>query len=307
MSPSDASASSFSLGSWLPAQQQRVEALLASRMEALAARSPPRLAEAMRYSLLDGGKRLRPILCLAFADAVARASGGGGAVAEDAAVALECIHTYSLIHDDLPAMDDDDLRRGRPTSHKAFGEALAILAGDALLTDAFAIVARGTAAGQALRGALAGELALAAGAGGMVGGQVLDIAEDRLATLEYLIRLHRLKTGALIRAACRMGALAGGGGAREVAVAEVYGDAVGLAFQIADDVLDVTQEASVMGKPTGADAAAGRFTYPAIVGLDEARRLGREQIARAVEAAQALEPGEGPLKALARYAVERER
>jgi geranylgeranyl diphosphate synthase type II len=204
-------------------------------------------------------------------------------------------------------MDDDDLRRGRPTSHKVFGEAMAILAGDALLTEAFSIVARGLPGQQAMRGALAGELALAAGAGGMVGGQVLDIAADRPASLEYLTRLHRLKTGALIRAACRMGALAGGGGAAELEVAETYGDAVGLAFQIADDVLDVTQAPEVMGKPTGADAAAGRHTYPAIVGLEEARRLGREQIARATAAVRALEPADGPLAALARYAVERER
>src|SRR5262245_9714211 len=141
---------SFSLDSWLPGQQKRVESLLASRMDQLARNTPPRLAEAMRYSLLDGGKRLRPVLCLAFADTVARASNGGGEPANDAACALECIHTYSLIHDDLPSMDDDDLRRGRPTSHKAFGEAMAILAGDALQTDAFALVARGAETEQAL-------------------------------------------------------------------------------------------------------------------------------------------------------------
>jgi geranylgeranyl diphosphate synthase type II len=295
------------LTDWLPLQQRRVEALLASRIDALASRSPPALAEAMRYSLLAGGKRLRPVLCLAFADATARASRGGGALADDAAAALEYVHTYSLIHDDLPAMDDDDLRRGRPTSHKVFGEAMAILAGDALLTDAFALVSRGPPAELALRGALTGELALAAGAGGMVGGQVLDIAADRPASLAYLTRLHRLKTGALIRAACRMGALAAGGGSVELDQAEAYGDAVGLAFQIADDILDVTQDPAVMGKPTGADAAAGRHTYPALVGLEEAGRLAREHVARAIEAVHELEPEDGPLAALARYAVERER
>ncbi len=296
---------SFSLDLWLPAQQRRVEALLAARLGTLAARAPPRLAEAMRYSLLDGGKRLRPVLCLAFADTVARASNGGGAVADDAACALECVHTYSLIHDDLPAMDDDDLRRGRPTSHKAFGEALAILAGDALLTDAFALVAVGPADEQALRGRLAAELALAAGGGGMVGGQVLDIAEDRPAALEYLTRLHRLKTGALIKAACRMGALAGRGDEAALAAAETYGDAVGLAFQIADDVLDVTASPEALGKPAGADAAAGRFTFPAVVGLEEARRLAQAHVERAVAAVAGLEPEPGPLVALARYAVER--
>ncbi|MFT3707474.1 MAG: polyprenyl synthetase family protein [Archangium sp.] len=295
----------FSLEAWLPGQQQRVEALLSSRMEVLSRGVPARLAEAMRYSLLDGGKRLRPVLCLAFADTVARASNGGGDAANDAACALECIHTYSLIHDDLPAMDDDDLRRGRPTSHKAFGEAMAILAGDALQTDAFALVARGPVAEQALRGRLAAELAIAAGSAGMVGGQVLDIADDRPATLDYLNRLHRLKTGALIKAACRMGAIAGRGDDAALAAAEIYGDAVGLAFQIADDVLDVTSSAEALGKPVGADAAAGRHTFPAVVGLEQARKMAADHVARAIAAVQPLEGDDGPLAALARYSIER--
>ncbi len=164
---------SFDQGAWLKAQQARVEVLLASRMDQIARRSPPRLAEAMRYSLLDGGKRLRPVLCLAFADAVSRASNGGGEPANDAACAVEMIHTYSLIHDDLPAMDDDDLRRGRPTNHKVYGEAMAILAGDALLTDALVTVASGPPSEGQVRARLVAELASAAGAGGMVGGQVL--------------------------------------------------------------------------------------------------------------------------------------
>lgn len=296
---------SFSFEAWLPGQQRRVEQLLAARMELLSRTAPPRLAEAMRYSLLDGGKRLRPVLCLTFADAVARASNGGGAAADDAAVALECIHTYSLIHDDLPAMDDDDLRRGRPTSHKVFGEAMAILAGDALQTDAFVLVARGPEGEQALRGRLAAELALAAGSAGMVGGQVLDIAEDRPATIAYLNQLHRMKTGALIRAACRMGAIAGRGDAAALDAAEIYGDAVGLAFQIADDVLDVTASSEAMGKPTGADAAAGRHTFPAVVGLDASRSLAKDHVARAIAAVTPLEGADGPLAALARYSIER--
>jgi geranylgeranyl diphosphate synthase type II len=280
----------------------RVEALLQERVGRLDGRAPPRLLEAMRYSLLDAGKRLRPILCLAFADAAARGSGGGGAVAQDAACALEYVHTYSLIHDDLPAMDDDDLRRGRPTSHKVFGEALAILAGDALLTEAFALTAAGP---EPVRRALCGELAHAAGAAGMVGGQVFDVAEDRPAELAYLTRLHRMKTGALIRAACRMGALAGGGDPRQVEAAGAYGEAVGLAFQIADDVLDVTATAEQLGKPAGADAAAGRPTYPALLGLEGARRLAAEQVALAQAALGELEPAPGVLAQLARYAVER--
>ncbi len=295
----------FSLDGWLPTQQRRVEALLQNRMETIGRRSPARLSEAMAYSLLDGGKRLRPVLCLTFADAVARASGGGGEPANDAACALECIHTYSLVHDDLPSMDDDALRRGRPTNHKVFGEAMAILAGDALLTDAFALLATGNPSEQAVRGRLVAELAVAAGAGGMVGGQVLDIAEDRPAELDYLTRLHRMKTGALIKAACRMGAIAGGADAQALQSAEIYGDAVGLAFQIADDILDVTADATVMGKPTGADAAAGRHTFPAVVGLAAARSLAADHVAKAVTAVRSLEGADGPLAALARYSIER--
>lgn len=293
----------FALTSWLPVAQARVERLLADRMQAIALRTPDRLAEAMRYSLLDGGKRLRPVLCLAFADAL----GGGGAMADDGACAVECIHTYSLIHDDLPSMDDDDLRRGRPTNHKVYGEAMAILAGDALLTDAFSMVASGPEAQLMTRARMTATLALAAGAGGMVGGQVLDIADDRAATKEYLQRLHRLKTGALIKAACRLGVLAAGGSAAALEAAERYGEDLGLAFQIADDVLDATSSADALGKPAGADAAAGRFTFPAVVGLEASRQLAHELVARAKDSVRVVEPIAGPLAALAEYSVERTR
>jgi geranylgeranyl diphosphate synthase type II len=296
----------FDLEAWLPTQKQRVEQVLQSHMADVARRTPPRLAEAMQYSLFAGGKRLRPILCLAFADAAAQASRGGGPMGDDAAFALECVHTYSLIHDDLPSMDDDDLRRGRPTNHKVFGEAMAILAGDALLTEAFGALARGTGGDPALRARLVAELAAGAGAGGMVGGQVLDIAPDRPAEEAYLTRLHRMKTGALIRAACAMGVIAARGDDRALAAAETYGDAVGLGFQIADDVLDVSSSAEVMGKPVAADAAKGRFTYPAVIGLERARALAEAQAHVATQAALLLEPEPGPLAALARYAVERE-
>ncbi len=291
----------FNFEAWLKAQQARVEGLLASRMDALSARTPPKLAEAMRYSLLAGGKRLRPVLVLTFADAAGR--NGGGAPANDAACAVEMIHTYSLVHDDLPAMDDDDLRRGRPTSHKMFGEAMAILVGDALLTDALATVAVGEQ--PAVRAQLVCELALAAGGGGMIGGQVLDIATDRPAELEYLVRLHRLKTGALLKASCRLGVLAAGGSSAALKAAEVYGEAIGLAFQIADDVLDVTATPEQMGKPTKADADAGRYTFPAVVGLERSRQLAQENVQIALVAARALEPQAGPLSALAMYTVER--
>jgi len=296
------SADSFALGSFLAEQKKRVESLLSERMEALAGEAPPRLLEAMRYSLLDGGKRIRPILCLTFADAVARATGGSGKLADDAACAVEYVHSYSIIHDDLPSMDDDDLRRGRPTSHTVFGEAMAILAGDALLTEAFALLAAGS---EPQRSVLSLELARAAGAAGMVGGQVLDIARDRPPEEGYLIRTHRLKTGALIRASCRMGVVASSGSADALRIADSYGEAVGLAFQIADDILDVTAEKADLGKPAGADALAGRFTFPAVLGLAQSRTLASERVEHAVDAVARLEFPPGPLAALARYSVER--
>ncbi len=295
----------FALEPFLAEQQRRVQGLLADRLGAISDRVPPRLLEAMRYSLLDGGKRLRPVLVLAFADAVSRASGGGGHLADDAACAVEFVHTYSLIHDDLPAMDDDDLRRGRPSCHVAHGEAIAILAGDALLTEAFALLGGRGEAEE--RSALCRELAVGAGATGMVGGQALDIADDRPAEASFLLHLHRLKTGALIRAACRMGAIAARGTPSDVELAGSYGEAVGLAFQIADDLLDLTGTREEMGKPVRADAAAGKPTFPAVVGPGAARTLADERVARAVAAVRVLEPREGPLAALARYTVERRR
>lgn len=255
------------------------------------------VVQAMRFAVA-GGKGLRGYLVLESA----ALHGVGRASALPAAAAVEALHAYSLVHDDLPAMDDDDLRRGRPTSHKVFGEALAILAGDALLTEAFALLALGP---EPLRGVLCGELSCAAGAGGMVGGQVLDVAADRPPRLDYLSALHRMKTGALIRAACRMGTLAGGGAPLQVEAAGAYGEAVGLAFQIADDLLDVTATSEQLGKPTGADAAAGRVTYPALLGLEGARKLALEQVELALGAVRLLEPSPGRLALLARYSVER--
>jgi len=291
----------LSLEAYLAERSLRVETLLRASLERLAS-APPRLRESMAYSLLAGGKRLRPVLCLAFAEAVTR--GPPPPLAEDAACALEYVHTYSLVHDDLPAMDDDDLRRGKPTNHVVYGEAMAILAGDALLTEAFALLAGGP---EPERRALVERLAAAAGATGMVGGQVLDIAEDRPAEESYLTRLHRLKTGALLRAACELGVLSARGSQEQLSAASAYGEAVGLAFQIADDVLDVTASPEVLGKPAGADAEAGRHTYPAVLGLEASRRRARELVERAIAAVRVeLEPSDGPLTALARYSVERE-
>jgi len=290
----------FSLEAYLAERTPRVEALLRRSLERLCL-APERLRDAMGYSLLAGGKRLRPLLCLGFAEATAR--GTVPRVAEDAACALEYVHTYSLIHDDLPAMDDDDVRRGKPTSHRVYGEALAILAGDALLTEAFALLASGP---EPSRAQLVQLLAGAAGAVGMVGGQVLDIAENRPAEEAYLSRLHGLKTGARLQAACALGVVASGGTASQLQAAHRYGEAVGLAFQIADDVLDVTASAEAMGKPTRADAGAGRHTYPAVLGLEASRQKAKGLVEQALQAVRAeLEPSPGPLSALARYSVER--
>lgn len=290
----------FSLEAYLQERSPRVEALLGRSLERLQ-EAPERLREAMAYSLLAGGKRLRPLLCLAFSEATSHRP--AQRVAEDAACALEYVHTYSLVHDDLPAMDDDEVRRGKPTSHVVYGEALAILAGDALLTEAFALLADGP---EPARPHLVQLLARAAGAQGMVGGQVLDIAEERPPLEDYLRRLHRMKTGALLRASCALGVVAAGGTAAQLRAANRYGEAVGLAFQIADDVLDVTSSKEALGKPTGADAEAGRHTYPAVLGLEAARHKARALVDEAVSAVRTeLEPTPGPLHALARYSVER--
>jgi len=285
----------FNLAAFLETEQRKVEALLRRSLESRRLNVPPRLFEAMTYSLGAGGKRLRPILCLSFATAC----GGSEGCADAAACALEMVHTYSLIHDDLPSMDDDDLRRGQPTSHKVFGEALATLAGDALLTDAFAELGNSPHAA-----ALTVELAQAAGSSGMVGGQVLDIAEDRPAKLAYLSRMHGLKTGRLLRAACRMGVISAAGSPALLEAAGRFGEHVGLAFQIIDDVLDVTGSSAALGKTHGADAAAGKVTYPSLLGVQRARDMAEEEIRMAIEALSDFKNA-AALRALAQYTVER--
>lgn len=230
---------------------------------------PGRLMVAMRHGVLNGGKRLRPFLVM---ESAALFSADGEAALRVAA-ALECVHCYSLIHDDLPAMDDDDLRRGQPTVHKAFDEATAILAGDALLTLAFDIIAgEATVLPAERRAALVLALARAAGAGGMVGGQTLDLEAERTSPDEAgIIRLQAMKTGALIRFACEAGAIIAGAPAEDRERLAEYGSAVGLAFQLADDLLDLTADASQMGKATGKDAAAGKATLVALHGTNWAR------------------------------------
>jgi geranylgeranyl diphosphate synthase type II len=297
--PADTSGSTAR--AFLESAATRVEARLRTAV-ALADRGPAALAEAMRYSLFAGGKRLRPALALA----ACRAAGGPEDRALPFAAALELVHTYSLIHDDLPSMDDDDLRRGRPTSHKVFGEATAILAGDALHTLAFEVVLADTQP-PALAAALALELARAAGCDGMVGGQVEDLAADGQAPdAERIRRIHRGKTAALIRASCRGGAMAGGGDARTVDALDRYGSHLGLAFQIVDDVLDVTGTAESLGKTPGKDRHREKMTYVALDGVDGAMARAEAEVATALAAVAGLREA-GLLEALARYVTRRDR
>ncbi len=271
---------------------------------------PESLAEAMCYSLMAPGKRLRPLLVILAAEA----TGGDDTAALPAACAVEMIHTYSLIHDDLPAMDDDDLRRGLPTCHKKFGEATAILAGDALLTLAFEVLAEGYPAATAA--ACCRELARGAGACGMVGGQADDLAmetREGAGTLEELEQLHARKTGALFRASLRLGVLSAQGerpGGADPAALEAldgYGRAFGLLFQITDDLLDVESSAEQTGKRVGKDAARGKLTYPGFLGVSESRLRARRLGQQAQDALAPLGPAAGRLAALARSIVERDR
>ena len=269
--------------------------------------TPPDLLEAMRYSLMAGGKRLRPILVLLAAEAC----GADPRDAMPAACAVEMVHTYSLIHDDLPAMDDDDLRRGQPTSHVAFGEAMAILAGDALLTRAFEILAADlpdpVVAAECCR-----VLASAGGSDGMVGGQVADLAATNTSPesiddpLQVLGAIHRRKTGRLLAASLELGAVVAGAEKQVRESLLDYGQQVGLAFQVADDLLDVEGDINRMGKTSGRDAHLGKWTYPALAGNDTSRRLARNCIASACAAVEPLGEAGEPLKVLAEFVIERD-
>ena len=257
----------------------------------------------MRYSLLDGGKRLRPILALASSEAV------GGTI-EDAiafACAVEMIHTYSMVHDDLPCMDNDDLRHGKPTNHKVYGDALATLVGDALLTDAFGVLARALAArSPAMAAATIAELSEAAGSAGMVAGQVIDLlGEGRTMNLEQLEYLHSKKTGALFLVSVRGGARLGGATPAQLESLTTYGRALGLCFQVVDDLLDVEGSTEQMGKRTQKDHAAGKNTYPGIIGIEESRKLARDLERRAIGAIASLSDRAEPLRAIASFVVER--
>lgn len=269
---------------------------------------PPSLMEAMSYSLLAPGKRLRPLLVIL----ATKACGGQDTVALPAASAVEMIHTYSLIHDDLPAMDDDDLRRGLPTCHKKFGEAMAILAGDALLTLAFQVLAESYP--PATGAACCRELARGAGAAGMVGGQVEDLAwEKRGGTLADLENVHALKTGALFRACLRLGIIVAQGERPEgpdprlLECLDAYGRCFGLAFQITDDLLDVESTAAQTGKRVQKDAERGKLTYPGFLGVAESRKRAEELCRLAQEHLQPFGEAGGRLAALAQFVVTRDR
>jgi geranylgeranyl diphosphate synthase type II len=314
----------FAMREYREARRKEVDAALLRALPAPPT-SPPVISDAIQYSLKVGGKRLRPILTLAAAEAAGTRSDpvlppeDARALALPAACAVELIHTYSLVHDDLPAMDNDVLRRGQPTLHVQYGDGLAILAGDGLLTEAFGLLSReprdpdGRLAPRKLR-AIA-RLADAAGVSGMVGGQALDLqltgqtgphataAPSR--DLDILRDMHARKTGALIRAAAVLGGIMVGSDEQVTAALDAYASDLGLAFQIVDDVLDVAGETATLGKTAGKDAATGKLTYPSLVGLDESRRLAREAIARAeITLAQASIPSEH-LSAIARWVVER--
>jgi geranylgeranyl diphosphate synthase type II len=290
----------------------RIDAALVARTD-LSEGCPARLREAMRYSLLAPGKRLRPMLVLLAAEAC------GGTIEEalPAACAVEMVHAYSLIHDDLPAMDDDDLRRGRPACHKAFDEALAILAGDALLTLAFEVLA-GEVQPPAVAAGCCAALAKAAGACNMVGGQVDDMSAEggesgaqqaangfppSLANLESI---HRRKTGAMIQISLRLGAMVAGATAQQRAALDAYGQRLGLAFQITDDLLDVRSNQAAMGKRVGKDAKRGKLTFPGLLGLDPSAQRAQESIVEACQALAAFGSQADGLRTLARYIVDRD-
>ena len=303
------------LSGWLDTRRRDIEDALQQWVPATG-HQPAIVWEAMRYSLMAGGKRLRPVLALATAEAIAERNGHDLDAARNnampSACALELIHTYSLVHDDLPAMDDDVLRRGRPTAHVVYGEGLAILAGDALLTEAFALLAREPATTDPAlaerKVATIGIIAAAAGASGMVGGQAIDlgasIAGGTPLDADRLRDMHARKTGALIRASALAGAVMAGASGDAIEAVGTFGSQLGLAFQIVDDILDVEGASADLGKTPGKDAAAGKPTYPALYGLEASRALAQECAVQAIDALNAVGIA-GQLPALAQWVVGR--
>jgi geranylgeranyl diphosphate synthase type II len=292
----------MSFREYLAEQQQLIDREL-ERLVPPESAPPETIHRAMRYSLFAGGKRVRPVLCMEAGRAISDAPRG----LETAACSLEFIHTYSLIHDDLPALDNDDYRRGKLTSHKVFGEAMAILAGDALLTLAFEMLSKMNAVGDDRKTRMITELATAAGTvGGMIGGQVADIeGEGKPPDAQLLDTIHRAKTGALLRASVRMGAIYAGAGGEHLDAMSRYGEHVGLAFQIVDDILDVEQSSESLGKTAGKDAQQQKITFPAVYGLDESRRMAESERLSAHQALEMFGERAGRLRELADLIVQR--
>ena len=287
---------------YLDQQRQRVDQYLEHSLPP-SLRDPEQLYESMRYSLLAGGKRVRPILVIAAAQAL----GYDHDAMLPFAASLEYVHTYSLVHDDLPAMDDDDYRRGRLTNHKVYGDGMAILAGDALLTMAFELCSQdadGITTGQQLQ--IVRELAFGSGHQGMVGGQVMDIqAENQEVELAHLQTIHSHKTGQLIRAAVRIGGIISGASSTQLKSLTNYAEDIGLAFQIADDVLNMVGTREELGKDAGTDEQRGKQTYPSFFGIDGARKLGEDCVERAINHLEAFDHQADPLRHIATYIVER--
>lgn len=264
---------------------------------------PATIHKAMRYSLFAGGKRLRPILCLASAEAC----DGEVAAATPAACAVECIHTYSLIHDDLPCMDDDDMRRGRPTCHKVFGDGIAVLAGDALLTAAFEMLCEIRETRRYRTAAFVRELAVASGSRWLIAGQVMDLeGEGRKISARDLQFIHQSKTAALLTASIRLGAMSANANEAKLRALTVFGQSLGLAFQVIDDILDVTQTSEKLGKSAGKDVAAQKATYPAVFGLERSRAEAHRLTAAAHDALKSFGAKAETLRALADYLLNRE-
>jgi len=292
----------LSLQEYLAEQVQVVDRVLSEWVPAENV-DPGIIHRAMRYSLFAGGKRIRPALAIAAARAVSDSPDG----VENAAATLELIHTYSLIHDDLPALDNDDLRRGRPTCHKVFGDAMAILAGDALLTLAFEVLSRLPGVDAERRIRLVQELSQAAGTvGGMIGGQVNDIeGEGKHPSPLLLESIHRAKTGALLRASVRMGAIYAGASHEELAAISEYGEHIGLAFQIIDDVLDVEAPSETLGKTAGKDEAQQKITFPAVYGLERSREMAEQERLAAHTALRIFDDRADRLRQIADFVVKR--
>ncbi|MGD9232787.1 MAG: polyprenyl synthetase family protein [Desulfobacterales bacterium] len=294
---------SFDLNAYLSSKRKQINQAL----DSIFASTSSKIVKAMKYSLMAGGKRIRPILCVAAAETV----GGQSQDVINAACALEMVHTYSLIHDDLPAMDNDDIRRGQPTCHMAFDEATAILAGDALLTLAFEVLSSsGFVQDNQVRNWMnvIQILSTAAGYKGMIEGQMRDMAgEGHLLCLEDLENMHALKTGALIEASVAVGAILGKGSPDQIQQLKTYSKNIGLAFQVTDDLLDVEGDPNIMGKDAGSDQARCKSTYPALLGIEQSKQFAKKLVNNALKALDYFDNKAHPLRAIAYYIVDRKR